>query len=134
MDKNSIFMIILYIVILIMMFTYTGMLIYRGEAENKNLYYAFFGFSILISLLCVLSLAKSDSKSKMIKYGMGISTIIMFALILLGVILSKPKTEKYFEIITYINIALVFIINLYATMMVIKPPAVQPVFDTNLSA
>ena len=130
MDKKATFMIILYIVILIMMFTYTGMLIYKGETVNKNLCYAFYGFSIIISLLCILSLVKSDSKSKMIKYGMGISTIMMFTLLIISVVLSKPKAERTFEIISYVNIALVFLLNIYATVMVVSPPAVQPVFDT----
>lgn len=134
MDKKATFMIILYVVILIMMFTYAGMLIYKGDTQNKNLYYAFFGFSILISLLCILSLVKSDSKSKMIRYGMGISTILMFSLLIVSVVLSKPKADKTFEIITYVNIALAFIINMYATAMVISPPSVQPIFENQLTA
>lgn len=134
MDKKSIFMVVLYVVILIMMFIFAGMLIYRGEAENKNLYYAFYSFSILISLLCILSLIKSDSKSKMVKFGMGLSTLLMFSLLLISIILSKPKADKSFEIISYINIALVFIINTYATAMVISPPSVQPIFETQSPA
>ena len=130
MDKKGIFMVILYTVLLIFMYTFAGMLIYKGEASNKSLYYAFYGFSILISLLCILSLVKSDSKSKFIRYGMGISTLIMFGLLIVSVILSKPKVEKSFEIISYVSIALVFIANIYATTMVISPPSIQPIFET----
>jgi hypothetical protein len=130
MDKKAIFMVILYTVLLIMMYTFAGILIYKGDAMNKSLYYAFYGFSILISLLCILSLVKSDSKSKFIRFGMGISTIIMFALLLVSVILSKAKVDKSFEIISYVNMALVFLANIYATALVISPPPVQPIFDT----
>jgi membrane protease YdiL (CAAX protease family) len=134
MDNKTIFMVVLYVVLLIMMFTYAGILIQKGEADNKNLYYAFFGFSIVISFLCILALTKSDSKSKMVKYGMGISTLLMFGLLIVAVILSKPQADKTFEIISYINIALVFIANMYAAAVVISPPTSQPIYESGASA
>lgn len=125
LDKKGIFMVILYVVLLIMMYIFSGILILNGEAQNKSLYYSFFGFSILISILCVMSLIKSDSKSKMIRYGMGISTILMFTLLIISVILSKPKSDKTLEIVGYVNIGLVLLANLYATAMVISPAQQQ---------
>jgi hypothetical protein len=131
MDKKTIFMTILYIVILVMMFIHIGILIYRGKSPDKNIAYAFFGFSILISLLCILSLIKSDSKSKLIKLGMGVSTFLMFGFLIASVVLSKPDSEYYFQMLTYSNMILLFIVNVYATIMVIGTPAIEPTFDNS---
>jgi uncharacterized membrane protein YcgQ (UPF0703/DUF1980 family) len=117
-----------------MMFVYIGIIIYQGERQDKMLSYTYFGFAFLVSILCVISLIKAESKSEIVKYAMGISSILMFALLLAGIVISKPNSDKVLQIITYSNMALVFIINAYAAIMLIGKPVIQPVFDTSLNA
>ncbi len=130
MDKKIIFMTLLYIVLLVMMFIYIGMLIFQGDKEDKSVSYSFFGFAILISILCVMSVIKCESKSELVKFAMGISTVLMFALLVASIILSKPNSDKTLQLTTYANMALIFVINLYASVMLIGKPVIQPVFET----
>ena len=134
MDKKIIFMTLLYIVLLIMMFVYIGIIIYQGQRDDKMLSYTYFGFAVLVSIICIISVIKAESKSEIVKFAMGISSVLMFALLLAGLLISKPNSDKPMQIITYSNMALVFIINAYAAVMLIGKPTIQPVFDTSINA
>lgn len=134
MDKKIIFMTLLYIVLLIMMFVYVGIIIYQGQRDDKMLSYTYFGFAVLVSIICIISVIKAESKSEIVKFAMGISSVLMFALLLAGLLISKPNSDKPMQIITYSNMALVFIINAYAAVMLIGKPTIQPVFDTSINA
>jgi hypothetical protein len=129
MDKKVIFMTIIYVILLIMMYIYSAMMIYDGTSTDKNLSYAFFGFSIIISIMCVISIIKSDSKSPLVKISMGISTFLMFILLISSLVIAKPKSEKYLQIIAYSNISVLFLVNIYATIMLIGKPVIQALFD-----
>lgn len=132
MDKKIIFMTLLYIVLLIMMFVYVSLIIYQGEREEKMLSYTYFGFAIIVSIVCIISIIKAESKSEIVKYAMGISSILMFILLIASILISKPNSEKSLQIITYVNMALIFVINSYASVMLIGKPVIQPVFDTSI--
>ncbi len=130
-DKKVVFMTILYIVLLVMMFLYSAIIIYQGEKDDKSISYSFFGFSIIISLICVICIVKSESKSGLVKVSMGIATVLLFAFLVSSIILSKPNSDKIIQYITYANMGVLFIVNLYATVMLIGKPVVQPIFDTS---
>ncbi len=132
-DKKVIFMTILYIVLLVMMFIYSAIIIYQGEREDKSMSFSFFGFAILISLLCIVSIVKAESKSSLVKVSMGLSTLLLFAFLISSIVLSKPDSDKKLQYITYINMGIMFIVNLYATVMLIGKPVVQPIFDTSVA-
>ncbi len=132
-DKKVIFMTILYIVLLVMMFIYSAIIIYQGEREDKSMSFSFFGFAILISLLCIISIVKAESKSSLVKVSMGLSTLLLFAFLISSIVLSKPDSDKKLQYITYINMGIMFIVNLYATVMLIGKPVVQPIFDTSVA-
>lgn len=120
--KKSIFIVVLYVILLIMMYTYSGLLINNGDGENKSLYYSFFGFSIITSIVCIVEIGKNDSSSEWIKPSMGLATLFMFSFLLFSVIVSKPNSEKSFEILTYINIGLVFIVNISSILFLLNRP------------
>ena len=132
MDKKIIFMTLLYIVLLIMMFLYIGIIIYQGQREEKMLSYTYFGFAIIVSIVCIIAVVKTESKSEIVKYSMGLGSILMFGLLVAGILISKPNSEIPIQVITYCNMTLIFIINAYAAMMLIGKPIIQPIFDTTI--
>jgi hypothetical protein len=122
-DKKTIFMTIIYVVLLVTMFAYIGIIIKLGTASDKVLAWAFYGFSIIVSIVCVFSIIRNEGKN-IVRIGMGGSTLIMFILIAASIILSKPDITTNCannHLTTYAYIVLMFIINGIATFFLIGP-------------
>lgn len=121
MDKKTIFMTIIYVVLLATMFAYIGIIIKLGTANDKVLAWAFYGFSIIVSIVCIFSIIRNDGKN-IVRIGMGGSTLIMFTLIAASIILSKPDSNPECarnNLTTYAHIFLMFLINGIATFFLI---------------
>jgi hypothetical protein len=121
MDKKTIFMTILYVVLLATMFAYIGIIINLGTAQDKVLSWAFYGFSIIVSIVCVFSIIRNEGKN-IVRIGMGGSTLIMFTLIMASIILSKPDNAPdcaRTHVTTYAHVFLMFLINGIATFFLI---------------
>lgn len=132
MDKKTIFMTIIYVVLLATMFGYIGIIIKLGTAYDKVLAWAFYGFSIIVSIVCIFSIIRNEGKN-IVRIGMGGSTLIMFTLIVASIILSKPDITNECarnHLTTYIHIILMFIINGIATFFLIGTDDLLPIFQS----
>jgi hypothetical protein len=121
MDKKTIFMTIIYVVLLVTMFAYIGIIIKLGTAQDKVLAWAFYGFSIIVSIVCIFSIIRNEGRN-IVRIGMGGSTLIMFTLIVASIVLSKPDTTTdcaRSRLTTYAHIVLMFLINGIATFFLI---------------
>ena len=129
MDKKILFLTLLYILLLLMMFIYIALLLAQGTGTNKVSSWSFFGFAVIISSLCIVAVIKNESKSPLVKVGMGVATIIMFISLILSLVFAQPNSDKLNQIITYTNMSVVFLINMYAAFMLLGKPVIQPIFD-----
>ena len=118
----NIFMAIMYIVQLVMMFILLGLSISTGTGTdtNKQLAWAFYGFAIVTSMVCVASVIRSGHK-RLVYWGMSVATVIMFALIGASIAISKPEQNFKMSIITYTSIATVFILNAMSLFFLTRP-------------
>jgi hypothetical protein len=118
--KQTVFMLIIYIVLLIIMFSFVGISIQSGEADGmtKKLAWVLYGCSLVSAIVCVVSLRKFDGKFKH-KRNMFIAALSLFATITAALVISKPTENINFKAITYADIVIVLIVNLIATFYLI---------------
>jgi hypothetical protein len=117
--NKSLFIIILYLLLLVFMFILVGMTLGTGT-EQKQLTWAFYGFSIVTSIVSVFAIMKSYKSKTLGTWGMGLSSVIMFGLLLTSLIISKPSQSKDYLILSFITVSLVFLANLSAISLLKK--------------
>ena len=129
-DKQTVFMLTIYIILIIIMYAFVGISIQSGDEPDKRLCWAFFGFSITFALICIITLNKFTGNAKH-KVRMGISALLLTGLLLGGLILSKPSVDTNFKAITYATCVMVFFLNMMATFYLIH--STMNVIPFNLS-
>ena len=116
-NKQTVFMLAIYVVILIIMYSLVGINIQSGS-DDKKIPWLLYGFSFIGALGCFFALKKFTGgfkhKVRIIAYG-----IFLFALVTAALVLSKPTETDNFKIFTYCAIAIVFVINMIAGIYLI---------------
>jgi peptidoglycan/LPS O-acetylase OafA/YrhL len=116
--KQTVFMLAIYVVLIIIMYSLVGINIQSGS-DDKKIPWILYGFSFIGAMGCFFALKKFDGgvkhKIRIIAY-----SIFLFALVTAAFVLSKPTETENFKIFTYVSIALVFIINLIAGFYLIQ--------------
>ena len=92
MNYRDIFLTLTYIILLIIMFSFIAIIISSGDGDSIKLSWAFFGFSIITSVICVTSILRSGRK-KLVYWGMSSATILMTIMLITSIILAKPKAS-----------------------------------------
>jgi hypothetical protein len=117
--KQTVFMLAIYVVLLIIMYSLVGINIQSGSASDKKIPWLLYGFSFIGAMGCFFALKKFDGflkhKIRIMAYG-----IFLFALVTAALILSKPTETENFKIFTYCSIAIVFVINMIAGIYLIE--------------
>jgi hypothetical protein len=119
-SKQTVFMLAIYVVLLIIMYSLVGINIQSGSESDKKIPWLLYGFSFIGAMGCFFALKKFNSipafkhKVRIMVYG-----IFLFALVTAALVLSKPTETENFKIFTYCSIAIVFIINLIAGIYLI---------------
>jgi CDP-diglyceride synthetase len=115
--KQTVFMLAIYVVLLIIMYSLVGINIQSGT-EDKKIPWLLYGFSFIGAMGCFFAMKKFEGgfkhKVRIMAYG-----IFLFALVTAALVLSKPTETENFKIFTYCSIAIVFIINLIAGIYLI---------------
>ena len=109
MNYRDIFLTLVYVILLIIMFSFIALILSSGEGEMK-LSWAFYGFAIVTSVICILSILRSGRK-KLVYWGMSSATIIMTILLVTSLILAKPTESVKIQIIAYMMLVLIVAIN-----------------------
>jgi len=109
MNYRDIFLTLVYVILLIIMFSFIAIILSSGVGDMK-LSWAFYGFAMITSIICILSIFRSGRK-RLVYWGMSAATILMTALLITSIILSKPTESAKMQIIAYITLLLVIIIN-----------------------
>lgn len=116
--KQTVFMLTLYVVLIIIMYSLVGININSGSEKDKKIPWLLYSFSFIGALGCFFALKKFNGgfkhKLRIIAY-----SIFLFAVVTAALILSKPTETDNFKIFTYFSIALVFVINLIAGIYLI---------------
>ena len=111
MNYRDIFLTLVYVILLIIMFSFIGIIISSGDGgDNMKLSWAFYGFAMITSIVCILSILRSGRK-RLVFWGMSTATILMTILLITSIILSKPTESVKNHIMAYITLLLVVIIN-----------------------
>ena len=116
--KQTIFMLIIYLVLIIIMYSLVGINIQSGSEKDKRIPWILYGFSFIGAIGCFFALKKFTGGFKH-KVRMLVYAIFLFALVTAGIVLSKPTETENFKIFTYSSVALVFLINLIAGIYLI---------------
>ncbi len=115
LDKKVIFMYILYVTLLIIMFTMVGLVVDTGSGDKKYAY-TFMVISLALSLVCLFTIyKKSDKKSQTSRYVTVLSTLLMLGLLIGSLLISKPSIPQKVQVGTYVTITLVVLLNFWAT-------------------
>jgi hypothetical protein len=109
MNYRDIFLTLVYVILLIIMFSFIALIISSGEGDMQ-LSWAFYGFAIITSVICILSILRSGRK-RLVYWGMTAATIIMTILLVSAIILSKPTESFKTQAIAYAMILLIVCIN-----------------------
>lgn len=117
--NKALFIIILYLLLLVFMFLLVGMTLGTGT-EQTQLTWAFYGFSIVTSIVSIFAVMKSYKSKTLGTWGMGISSVLIFGLLIAALTISKPKQSIDYLILTYIAISIVFLANLSAISLLKK--------------
>ena len=129
--KQTVFMLALYVVVIIIMYSLVGINIQSGSEKDKKIPWLLYSFSFIGALGCFFALKKFSGGLKH-KLRIIIYSIFLFALVTAALILSKPTETDNFKIFTYCSIALVFVINLIAGIYLIDSNIkVLPTFKVN---
>jgi len=116
--KQTVFMLTIYVVLIIIMYSLVGINIQSGSEKDKKIPWLLYGFSFIGAMGCFFALKKFyggfKHKVRIITY-----SIFLFALVTAALILAKPTETDNFKIFTYCSIALVFVINLIAGIYLI---------------
>ncbi len=116
--KQTVFMLAIYVVLLIIMYSLVGINIQSGSDSDKKIPWLLYGFSFIGAMGCFFALKKFTGgfkhKVRIMSYG-----IFLFALVTAALVLSKPTETENFKLFTYCSIAIVFIINLIAGIYLI---------------
>jgi hypothetical protein len=116
--KQTVFMLAIYVVLLIIMYSLVGINIQSGSESDKKIPWLLYGFSFMGAMGCFFALKKFTGgfkhKIRIMAYG-----AFLFALVTAALVLSKPTETENFKIFTYCSIAIVFIINLIAGIYLI---------------
>jgi len=91
------------------MFSFIAIILSSGVGDMK-LSWAFYGFAMITSIICILSILRSGRK-RLVYWGMSVATILMTILLVTSIILSKPTESSKMQIIAYITLLFVVIIN-----------------------
>jgi hypothetical protein len=109
MNYRDIFLTLVYVILLIIMFSYIALILSSGVGDMK-LSWAFYGFAMVTSIICVLSVLRSGRKN-LVYWGMSSATVIMTILLVASIILSKPTESAKIQVIAYVMLILIVAIN-----------------------
>ena len=85
MNYRDIFLTLVYVILLIIMFSFIAIILSSGNGgENMKLSWAFYGFAMITSIICVLSILRSGRK-RLIYWGMSTATILMTILLIISI-------------------------------------------------
>ncbi len=117
-SKQTVFMLAIYIVILIIMYSLVGINIQSGSVKDKTVPWLLYAFSFIGAIGTFFALKKFAGGFKH-KVRMLVHGVFLFALVTAALILSKPTETDNFKVFTYCSIAMVFIINMVAGIYLI---------------
>ena len=109
MNYRDIFLTIVYVILLIIMFSFIALIISSGEGDKK-LSWAFYGFAMITSVICILSILRSGRK-RLVYWGMSVATILMTIFLITSIILSKPTESTKVQVVAYVMLLLIVAIN-----------------------
>jgi hypothetical protein len=93
-DRKTIIIVLLYVLLLIFLYINIGSIIYRSEVDKtiKNYSWIFFGISVLFAIICIWVLSHiNDMKTS--RYFMA-SMFVMYSLLVPIFVLSKPDPSQ----------------------------------------
>jgi hypothetical protein len=112
MSKRTMFLHLLYIVILAVIFSISGLMIDSGSGDRKYAF-TFLTISVALGIICLLTLHR-NTKSRTARFSMTSAALLMTGLLIGGIIISKPSFPKKIEILNYVLISVLTVLNLGA--------------------